>query len=126
MKRETAKRLHDAESACAEARQFCATSTKERFVEDRPLQLAVQKLTEIVGEALRQAEESDREAVRSVPELRVVVDTRNRLVHGYDTVDYGVLWDIVERRVPELQERLLRLLKDAPVSSFGKVPDDPD
>lgn len=92
------------------------------------MQLAVQKLTEIVGEALRQAEESDREAeaVRSVPELRVVVDTRNRLVHGYDTVDYGVLWDIVERRVPELQERLLRLLKDAPVSSFGKVPDDPD
>ncbi len=122
MKRETAKRLHDAASACAEARQFCATSTKERFIEDRPLQLAVQKLIEIVGEALRQAKESDREAVQAIPELRFVVDTRNRLVDGYDTVDYGVLWDIVERRVPELQDRLETLLKDAQLSSFGKVP----
>jgi len=86
------------------------------------LQLAVQKLIEIVGEALRQAEESDREAVQAIPELRFVVDTRNRLVHGYDTVDYGVLWDIVEYRLPQLQDRLQLLLKDAPLSSFGKVP----
>lgn len=126
MKRETAKRLHDAASACREAQEFCATSTRDRFIEDRRSQLAVQKLIEIVGEALRQAEEGDRDAVQSIPELRVVVDTRNRLVHGYDTVDYGFLWDIVELRVPTLRERLELLLNDAPLSRYGKVPDDTD
>jgi uncharacterized protein with HEPN domain len=89
MQRQTAKLLHDAAAACTEARQFCAATTRERFLEDRVVQLAVQKLIEIVGEALRQAEAVDPEAVRTIPELRIVVNTRNRLVHGYDTVDFA-------------------------------------
>lgn len=122
MKRETAKRLHDAESACAEARQFCSTSARERFIEDRPLQLAVQKLVE----ALRQAEESDREAVQAIPELRAVVDTRTRLVHGYDRVDFGVLWDIVQNEIPPLHVPLGTLFLDVPDISGALPYDDLD
>lgn len=80
----------------------------------------MQKLVEIVGEALRQAEEGDRETVNAIPELRSVVNTRNRLVHGYDSVDYGLLWDIVQRRVPELQARIRTLLDAGPVSGSGE------
>ena len=125
MQRQTAKRLHDAAVACGEARRFCAATTREHFLQDRVLQLAVQKLIEIVGEALRQAEASDQEAMQAIPELRVVVNTGNRLVHGYDTVDYGALWDIVQRHVPDLEQRLGRLLADAPPSSFAKDSDAP-
>jgi uncharacterized protein with HEPN domain len=63
-------------------------------------------------------------SVRSIPELRVVVNIRNRLVHGYDTVDFGALWDIVQRYVPVLQRRLHTLLLAFPASSFGHVPED--
>jgi uncharacterized protein with HEPN domain len=124
MKLEIATRLHDAESACSEARVLCAGTTRDQFVQDRVLQLAVQKLIEIVGEALRQAEASDREAVQAIPELRVVVNTRNRLIHGYDTVDYGALWDIVQRHVPQLEVRLHALLERVPPSSFAREPGD--
>jgi uncharacterized protein with HEPN domain len=124
MRRETAKRLLDAELACVEARELCAGVTRDQFLQSRVVQLAVQKLVEIVGEALRQAEESDADAVRSIPELRAVVNTRNRLVHGYDSVDFGAVWDIVQRHVPELQERLHSLLIPFPPSHFGAVPDD--
>jgi uncharacterized protein with HEPN domain len=124
MLRQTAKRLHDAATACGEARQFCAATTRAHFLEDRLTQLAVQKAIEIVGEALRKAEEDDPEAMAALPELRSVINTRNRLVHGYDTVDYGALWDIVQRHVPELERRLQALLQSAPPSSFARKTND--
>lgn len=114
MQRPIAQRLHDAAAACRDARTFCAPVTRDQFLRDRVLHLAVQKLIEIVGEALRQAESLDRTSVSAIPELRVVVNTRNRLVHGYDSVDYGALWDIVQRHIPELERQPWRLLEDAP------------
>ncbi len=38
MKRETAKRLHDALTACGEARQMCVEVSQGSFVADRTLQ----------------------------------------------------------------------------------------
>jgi uncharacterized protein with HEPN domain len=121
MKRETAKRLHDALTACQEARGVCDGVPVDAFVADRILQLAVQKLVENVGESLRQAELTDAETVRTIPELRVVVDTRNRLIHGYDSVDYAALWDIVQRHVPSLERQIARLLEQFPPSAFQRA-----
>lgn len=118
MKRETAKRLHDALTACQEARQICHGHSQADFVADRIVQLAVQKLIENIGESLRQAEISDTDMVGAIPELRVVVDTRNRLIHGYDSVDYAALWDIVQRHVPALELRLTAMLDQHPPTSY--------
>jgi uncharacterized protein with HEPN domain len=103
MKRETAKLLHDAASASGEAIQLCADISRDELRQNRTLQLAVQKLIEIVGEALRQAEVIEPALVMDLPDLRDVVDTRNRLVHGYSTVDYGLLWDITNDELPGLR-----------------------
>lgn len=121
MKRETAKLLHDALSASTEAIDFCKGITRDEFKRDRQLQLAVQKLIEIVGEALRQAEMSEPEAVTGLATLRRAVDTRNRLIHGYASVDFGVVWDIATKRLPELRTQLQSLLDGAPLSKYGKV-----
>ena len=79
---------------------------------------SVQKLIENVGESLRQAEISDSDTVRTIPDFRIVVDTRNRLIHGYDSVDYAALWDIVQRYVPGLEEQIAALLERFPPSAF--------
>lgn len=114
MKVETAKRLHDAARAARELADFCSGRTRDDLQKDRTLQLVVQKLIEIVGEALRQAEILDRSLVREIPNLREIVDTRNRIIHGYDSVDYSLLWDIVEDDIPPLREQLDQLLHNAP------------
>jgi len=36
---------------------------------------------------------------------------RNRLVHGYDAIDLDVLWDTVQVDLPELIEKLERILR---------------
>ncbi len=58
MKRETAKRLHDVSSACAEIMDYCRDTSRNDFLNDRTLQIVVAHLTLIVGEAMRRAERS--------------------------------------------------------------------
>jgi uncharacterized protein with HEPN domain len=36
---------------------------------------------------------------------------RNRLIHGYDTLDVDILWDAVTRDMPPLVEELERILR---------------
>jgi len=38
---------------------------------------------------------------------------RNRLIHGYDVIDYDLLWDTVTHDLPPLIEALRRILKKA-------------
>jgi uncharacterized protein with HEPN domain len=35
---------------------------------------------------------------------------RNRLIHGYDFVDYDILWDAVTMNIPELLAELEKTL----------------
>ena len=35
---------------------------------------------------------------------------RNRVVHGYDQVDFDILWDVMELRLPPLIAELRRIL----------------
>jgi uncharacterized protein with HEPN domain len=96
-------------------RAYCDGKTKNDFVHDRTLKLVVHKLIEIVGEALHQAELLEPNVTGQIPDLRLIVDTRNRITHGYESVDYGVLWDIVQNHVPVLESILATILDDAAI-----------
>ena len=41
---------------------------------------------------------------------RSIVGMRNLAIHEYDIVDYAVVWNVMQRRVPELGEYIRRLL----------------
>jgi uncharacterized protein with HEPN domain len=77
--------------------------------EDRQLNLALVRLLEIIGEAARRIpkEEQDRYADISWSEI---VSLRNRLIHGYDTVDFDILWQIINQDLPSLIGSLRKTL----------------
>jgi len=41
---------------------------------------------------------------------RKIVDTRNRIIHGYDTVSDDIIWAIVVRHLPVLKSEIEKLL----------------
>lgn len=104
------KRLHDAFEAGNELQRIARSHSREEFLQDHILQLAVWKLIEILGEALRQAERIEPDLESSIPNLRRMVDTRNRITHGYDSVNFLLLWDIASTHVDSLVDTLEALL----------------
>lgn len=110
MKRETAKRLLDAYAACNEIQGFTVGRTVDALWEDRLLQLGLHKLLEIIGEALSQAIKLDSAIAASIPDARRYIAVRNRITHGYDSVDYTVIWQICTEHVPSLATALDTLL----------------
>lgn len=111
---ETAKRLHDVRNACREIREFSVGRTRNDMLTDRTFQLVVERLLEIVGEGLRQAEHSDPAIMEHIPDIRDIIGTRNRPIHGYDDINDNLLWDIVDGSIPSLEAQVVGLLREAP------------
>ena len=75
------------------------------LIEDRVMQLALQKLVEIVGEAANRVSEETQQCHQEIPWPQII-GLRNRLVHGYDDVNLDILWKIIQNDLPPLIEQL--------------------
>lgn len=63
---------------------------------------------ELIGEAATHVPETVRAAYPQVP-WRLIVATRNRLIHGYLGIDNDTLWSVVAAEVPPLLASLRRV-----------------
>ena len=72
---------------------------------NRMLNLALVRLMEVIGEAAGRVPENFRSRHPQVP-WRDITDLRNRLIHGYDSVDFDRLWTIIQDDLPHLIEQL--------------------
>lgn len=102
--RDRVRLLHMLEHA-REAIQLVEGRTRRDLDTDRVLSLAVVRLLEIVGEAAAQASPEARIRHPGIPWLEVI-SLRNRLIHGYDSVDLDIVWRIVESDLPALVHAL--------------------
>ncbi len=68
------------------------------------------RLVEIIGEAGARVSSKTQNNFPDIP-WPEIVGLRNRLVHGYDAVDLDILWSIIETDLPELIERLEKIIE---------------
>jgi uncharacterized protein with HEPN domain len=47
----------------------------------------------------------------SISNARRIVDTRNKLTHGYDEIENVQVWSIVIKHIPTLKEEVERLIR---------------
>ncbi len=92
---------------------FCLIREKSRtdIEADRVLQLALVRLLEILGEAGARVSEETRSRCADIPWL-AIIGLRNRLIHGYDAIDFGILWQILSADLPALIPALERALAE--------------
>ena len=69
---------------------------------------AVERNVEIIGEALNRIITKD--STVTISNARKIVDTRNRIIHGYDSVSDEIIWSIVINHIPTLQAEISALL----------------
>jgi len=66
---------------------------------------------ELIGEAATHVPDTIRQANPQIP-WRLIIATRNRLIHGYLGIDNDTLWSIIQTDIPSLLSQL-RQLRDA-------------
>lgn len=71
------------------------------------------RLLEIVGEAASRVPPGEREQYSAIPWVQIV-GLRNRLIHGYDNVDFDILWEIVSHDLPPLIAELEKIFSSTP------------
>jgi uncharacterized protein with HEPN domain len=76
---------------------------------DRRLNLSLVRLLEIVGKAAARVPSEQRILHLDIP-WPEIVGLRNRLIHGYDSVDFDILWQIVTEDLPPLIAALEKTL----------------
>ena len=116
MNDEVLAHLHDVSQAARAVKTFLRGRTFDQYVADEQLRSAVERKFEIMGEALNRIRRDSPDILQRIREHRDIISFRNILVHGYDTIDDRIVWDVV-------QDDLDNLLHD--VEAFLKASDDP-
>jgi uncharacterized protein with HEPN domain len=83
--------------------------TQREVIDDEILCRAIVRSLEILGEAARKLDDEFKARHPQI-EWRKMAGTRDRLIHHYFGVDYDIVWDIIENKLPELQYQLATIL----------------
>lgn len=102
--------LKDIELSIKEIHDFLSsTDTYSDFQNDLKTQKAVERNIEIIGEAMKRIREVEPDI--RISDSRKIADTRNRIIHGYDSVSADIIWLIIKRDLPVLEEEIQKLLQ---------------
>jgi len=100
--------LEDIERAIIEINDFLPEPRNfSEFEKDLKTKRAVERNIEIIGEAMSRIIKLN--PAIEIENSRKIVDTRNRIIHGYDSVSDDVIWLIVIRYLPILNEQISKL-----------------
>lgn len=87
--------------------------TYEGYLQNRVIQLAVERAIEIIGEAARNVSRPYQDAHPQIP-WRPIVAQRHVLAHEYGEIKHDRIWRVVTVHIPELIGLLEPLVPEAP------------
>jgi uncharacterized protein with HEPN domain len=105
------KYLEDILIAIDEIDVFFETLPKQYdvFLNSLLLRRAVERNIAIIGEAMNRILKSN--STVSITNARKIVDARNYVIHGYDSLAVDILWSIVVNHLPLLKREVESMLK---------------
>ena len=105
--------LYDILNAIMEIESFFVEYPKEfsYYQQDLRTKRAIERNIELIGEAMNRILNICPDIV--ISNSRKLVDIRNRIIHGYDTVSDEIIWSVVIKHIPILQIEIECLLNES-------------
>lgn len=104
--------LYDILSSINEIESYYVDTPKifEAYQNDLRTKRAIERNIEIIGEAMSRILKQSPKI--EISNSRKIVDVRNRIIHGYDSVSDDVIWGIIVKNLPVLQQEVEKLLNE--------------
>ena len=104
------KHMQDILTAIEEVESFFGDKPKlfEDFYSNLCLRRAIERNIEIIGEAMNRILKADKNI--AITNSRKIVDARNYIIHGYDSLSADILWSMVVNHLPRLKDEVTALL----------------
>ena len=110
MRLEVKKLLEDMRRAAELIGEFVAGKALADYATDAMLRSAVERQFEIIGEALNRLSKTEPSVADQITGAPRIIAFRDILIHGYDLVDYEIVWDVIETHLPVLRQEVEALL----------------
>lgn len=91
--------LSDILQAAEDIRNFTQGVSREDFVADEKTRSAVLYKFAVMGEATKLLPDQVRAQYPDIP-WRSIAGLRDRVIHGYIGVDYNLLWETIDKKIP--------------------------
>ena len=101
--------LDDIHKSIVLIKEFTNEINFTTFEKDIKTQYAVIRCFEIIGEAVKKLPLELRERNSDIP-WALMAGMRDRLIHGYDTVDTGILWRTISMDVLPLANQITKIV----------------
>lgn len=86
-------------------------SIDETLLNDLVLRFAMERQLEIIGEAANFLSDELKIKYAEI-EWRRITQFRNFLVHEYFGVDYKIIWDILDNKIPLLEKTIVQIINE--------------
>lgn len=94
---------------CDKAIELRASMTWEEYRSDWRKQMLAERVVEVLGEAVKRLPEDLCQRHPLMP-WRKIAGTRDYIAHGYDSVDYDVIWGVLDVEAGKLKTAALAIL----------------
>ncbi len=94
-------RLRHMLDAAKEAMKLAERKTSNDIENERLLNLSLVRLIEVVGEAANRVSAEGRSRYPNIP-WPAIIGMRNRMIHGYDSIDFEILYKTINEDLPSL------------------------
>lgn len=80
----------------------------KKYLKDTKTKRAVERNIEIIGEAVNRIIKRDKKF--DLKNAQKIIGTRNRIVHGYDSISDELIWSIIINHLTKLEKEIQKLL----------------
>ncbi len=104
--------LSDIKQAILEINEFLPDKKDFlQFKNDQKTKRAIERNIEIIGEAANRIFKLQPDI--EITDIKKIIVTRNRIIHGYDTVSDEIIWSIAVKHLSKLESDVNTLLSKA-------------
>ena len=105
----TRKYLFDILEAVNSIENYISNVDFIQYQKNKMVRRAVEREFEIIGEAMNAMLKADNSI--QITSAERIIGMRNRVIHGYDKIDNGLVWGTIKKHLPVLKEEVSELLK---------------